>query len=183
MSRVHSLVERWCGILNGLFAITLSGCYAVDRTGEHRLVPWMGDREINIIDKLEVSLVDARYNGFALVGRAVLFAVDEFDIPRVLDHRTLWVRHVWDCETGLEVPRRVQVDYAPVRDSPGFEHLAVGQSYSAEVRFPVFSKYYTPQGGPNCIWFLVVYSRNGWFIGANTEVFIGKVSKNTNDVL
>lgn len=130
------------------------------------------------VEVLEPSFVDVQYDGYVLSGTFMLYAMLDAHIPHVLDWRTLSVQRIWPCDHCCkQVEDGVHIDYAPVEEPPRILFLRKGDFHGRRLNVPLFAKTYTPQGGPSCIRYELVYASDGNFRGPYTLSIMGEVSR------
>ncbi|GMU06081.1 hypothetical protein ASNO1_23340 [Corallococcus caeni] len=146
--------------------LVLTGCAHKSglRLNEHGLGP-------SDADFIELMFKEVKYDGTTLDGQIELHALDDIEIPNILNWRTLILDRAWTCDTFDDVDLS-EVDYATSPDTwQGVLRLRKGDFYGRHMKF-----YVSPQA-PDCIRFEVLYAPDGQFRGHHTTKVKGMAKR------
>src|SRR5260221_6738677 len=125
--------------------------------------------------RLELALIDLRYDGFSLEGVALLHATDRVELLQILNFKTLQVRGLSQCDgPAIDV---FGPDFAAGTRNLSTIVLKKDEYYGKRFSELIFSPRIQPNGGPDCIVFRLTYTPTGDFLSQDILNYEGKALK------
>jgi hypothetical protein len=129
------------------------------------------------LSKLQLVLMDIKYEGFYLSGVALLHATNTVELLQILNYKTLQVRSLSQCDG--HVIDVLGPDFSAHDRNLATIVLKKDEYYGVRFTQSLFSPENDPGGGPDCITFRLTYAPTGDFLSPDVLNYDAKVF-NTN---